>query len=182
MLTMIQDTHSHEEESNFWPQIEAKMPGAMASFQFDHDGERKYVAEVKSALEQLQQGSGDKQDAAKRLYRNTVALSSHLIHHMAKEEAQPYSQFADAISPEEETQIIHGVYEALPAEVLGQAMPWWASYQTPEGIVDETDTMIRAASPEKARLVVSTIIKSLPPEKWSEVEKLRPELAQYRQG
>jgi iron-sulfur cluster repair protein YtfE (RIC family) len=180
MLTGIQDSHSHEEENGVWPLIEAKIPGLTNSFLFDHEGERKYIAEIRSALGELQQGNGDKEASKARLYRNTVALSSHLIHHMAKEEAQLYSAFADKMTEAEEGQLIHEVYQGLPNELIVQAMPWWASYQSPEGIVEEAATLRRWADPEKARLILSTVANSLPPEKWSAVEKLEPQLAEYR--
>ncbi|MPZ48391.1 MAG: hypothetical protein GEU75_03605 [Dehalococcoidia bacterium] len=179
MLEAIQETHSHEEENALWPKIEAKLPGATASFLFDHEAERRYFVEIKAALGEVQAG-GDKQAAAARLYRTCVALSAHLTHHMAKEEAQPYSQFADAMTPEEEAKVIYGIYEGLPEEMVTQAMPWFASYQSPADIVDEAETLLTMARPEKARLMLNAVVKSLPPEKWAELEKLKPSLAEFR--
>jgi iron-sulfur cluster repair protein YtfE (RIC family) len=179
MLKAIQEAHSHEEEEGFWPLIEQRIPGATASFLFDHEAERRYFDEIEAALAELQSG-GDKQDAARRLYRYAVTLSSHLIHHMAKEEAQPYSQFADRLSEQEEAAIIHKVYEDLPAEMLQQAMPWWASYQSPEDIAEEADTLLSYAPPEKARMILSVVTNSLPPEKWSALKGLRSQLVEYR--
>ena len=182
MLEAIQEAHSHEEENGLGPMIEARIPGATAGFLFDHEAERGYLAEMKAALAELQQSSGDKKEASGRVYRTAVALSAHLIHHMAKEEAQPYAQFADKLSEQEESKIIYDVYEGLPEELVVQAMPWWASYQSPQDIVDEAETLLTMARPEKARLVVGTVLKSLPPQKWAEVEKLKPDLAQLRTG
>lgn len=180
MLKAIQDAHSHEEENGLWPAIEERMPGATASFMFDHEAERRYFGEIQSALRELQGDSSDKQDAAKRMYRYCVALSSHLIHHMEKEEVQPYSQFADRLSNEEEAAIIRATYDNLPPEMLQQAMPWWASYQSPEDLADAGDILLSAAEPNKARMVLNAALNSLPPEKWSAVKGLRPQLAEYR--
>jgi iron-sulfur cluster repair protein YtfE (RIC family) len=180
MLKMIQDTHSREEEDGFWPLIEAKMPGATASFLFDHEAERRYFGEIESALAELQTGPGDKQDAARRLYRYAVILSSHLIHHMAKEEAQPYSQFADRLSEQEEAAIIHKLYDDLPADLLQQALPWYASYQSPNDLVEEANTLLSYADPDKARMILTVIANSLPPDKWSAVLGLQSRLADYR--
>jgi hemerythrin-like domain-containing protein len=180
MFTGIQDAHSHEEEQGVWPQIESKLPGLTQTFLFDHEGERKYVADIKSALAELQRGGGDKQDAAARLYRSTVALASHLIHHMAKEEALLYVPFADRLSEQEESKIVYDTYEGLPEEMVVQAMPWWASYQTPEDIVQAAGILERHARPEKARLVTGAVVNSLPPERWAEVQRLGPQLAEFR--
>jgi DUF438 domain-containing protein len=179
MLSAIQEAHSHEEEEGIWPEIEKRLPGLTRTFLFDHEGEREYMAEIKSALGMLQ-GSGDKGEAADRLYRNAVALASHLIHHMAKENELLYAPFADQLSDQEESKIVYEAYEGLPDAMIMQAMPWWASYQTPQDIADEAKTLLERARPEKARLVLGVVVKSLPPEKWTELEKLKPELSEYR--
>ena len=180
MLDAIQDAHSHEEEDGLWPQIEARLPGITSTFLFDHEGEREYMAEIKSALGELQQGSGDKKDATARLYRYAVALSAHLIHHMSKEEALLYTPFADKLSEQEESKIIYDLYEDLPEDLVVQAMPWEASYQDAEAIAEDSDILLKMVRPEKASLIIKAIVNSLPPEKWGEVEKLRPNLATYR--
>jgi hemerythrin-like domain-containing protein len=179
MLSAIQEAHSHEEEEGVWPEIEKRLPGLTSTFLFDHEGERKYMAEIKSALETLQ-GGGDKGDATDRLYRNTVALASHLIHHMAKENELLYTPFADKLSEQEESRIVFDAYESLPDELVVQAMPWWASYQSAQDIADEARTLLEHARPEKAKLVLGVVLGSLPPEKRADVEKLKPELAEYR--
>jgi hypothetical protein len=185
MLSMIQEGHSHEEENGVWPRIETRIPGLPATFLFDHEGERKYMADIQTALGELQGSGGDKADASARLYRNTVALSAHLIHHMAKEEALLYGPFADKLSEEEEWQIISAVYAGLLSqpnadELMKQALPWLVSYQTPEEIATESDTMLRAIDGRKVGFVLGIIVNGLPLEKWAELQKLRPQLAEYR--
>ena len=182
MLGMIQDTHSHEEESGLWPQIETRLAGITSGFLADHETERSYTGEIKSALAELQSGGADKQAAAQRLYRYAVALSSHLTNHMVKEEALLYTPYADVLTAAEEARAIYEAYEGLPEEVVVQAMPWWASYQSPEDIIEEAETLLNAVRPEKARLIIGTVIRSLPPEKWAAVEKLKPSLVEFRQA
>ena len=180
MLEEIQEAHSHEEEQGLWPQIEARLPGITATFLFDHEGERDYMSQIQAALGELQQGSGDKKDAAARLYRYAVALSAHLIHHMSKEEALLYTPFADKVSEQEESKIIYDLYEDLPEDLVVEAVPWEASYQDAEAIAEDSDILLKMVRPEKASLIIKAIVNSLPPEKWGEVEKLRPNLATYR--
>src|SRR3546814_16988623 len=58
---------------------------ALPIFPLRPRGRAEVYGWIKAALGALQ-GGGDKGDAEDRLYRNTVALASHLIHHMRSEE------------------------------------------------------------------------------------------------
>jgi hemerythrin-like domain-containing protein len=177
----VQEAHSHEEENTLWPEIEALNPGLMVTFKADHEAERAYVAEIKTNLEKLQ-GASDKEAAAAGVYRNTVALVSHLHHHMNKEEAIPYSTFSDQLDDDKEFVLIGKILGGLPEEMLPMAMPWWASFQTPEDIADEHETTLKALGPEKAAKFAGPIVNSLSPEKWDAVLKLNPSLAPFRQA
>ena len=77
MIRAILDVHAHAEEDGAWPMIEAKFPGLTRPYLLDHDYERSLFASIDTELANLQQPTGDKAAAGKRLY------------HMSKEEAHP---------------------------------------------------------------------------------------------
>jgi hemerythrin-like domain-containing protein len=179
----IQAAHSHEEEETVWPEVEARNPGMMATFRADHEAEHVFMDDIKANLSRLQgAGDGNTDDATAGIYRNTVALVSHLHHHMTKEEAIPYTTLADQMDDKDEFVLIGRILDGLPEELVVAVMPWWASYQTPEDIVDEHKTTLAALGPEKAAVFGNTIINSLPPDKWEAVRSIDPDLAQFRRA
>jgi hemerythrin-like domain-containing protein len=180
MVDNIQTAHSHEEENGLWPRIEAKHPGLLAAFPMDHEAEREYMAEIKQTLGKLQGGQAkpeEKQALARRLYRYSVALSSHLSHHMNKEETLPYPTFAEGLTEQEEDGMIAAVLNGLPEEMMPMAIPWKTSYLTDEEVVEEFDHYVRILSTQKVKAFFGPIATM--PDRWASLTKMRPAMAQY---
>jgi hypothetical protein len=180
MIRGILDIHAHEEENGAWPMIEARLPGITHPYLLDHEQERALFAEIDADLAALQQGAArDRNEIGRRLYRNVVAVVSHLTHHMSKEELHPYAAFVETLSPDEELQIITAVLNGIPDQALAMAMPWQASFLTDEELIDDIDVYLQTLGPEKQSSFIAPLAKGLPAERWQKLVTARPQIAGF---
>lgn len=177
------NTHAREEDNGLFPAIEAKFPGMMATFSYDHEAQDKLFDALRSDVASLQgEAVEDKTAIARRLHRNMVALSSDLILHMEKEEAVPYARFAETLSEEEELGMVGAVLNSLPDEMLTNAMPWMASYLTDDEILDEFETYKRVLGAAKMRTFVAPLSTGLAPGRWEALTAREPGLVAAAAG
>lgn len=179
MIEGLLHVHSQEEEGVLWPEIEKQMPSLTRPYELDHEADDEVFARIHSHLEKLQQQSPDRASAQVSLARDTGVLAEQVRLHIRKEEEHVYAPFADRISRDEQMDISRRILSNLPAEILPQAMPWLASFLTPEEVAEGFALYVEAVGPERGRLFITPLPNGMPPEKWQEVLKHAPQLTSY---
>jgi hypothetical protein len=181
MIRMILDIHAREEDNNVYPMIEERLPGITATFTLDHEHERELFAAIDEDIAALQSGSApDPEATGRHLYRNIVAVTSHLIAHMDKEEAYPYTKFTELLSDEEEMVIVGEVLNSIPDQALAMGMPWQAGFLSDEEVLGNIDLYLKVLGPEKQRAFIGPLANGLPPERWQSFVQQKPELAAFQ--
>jgi len=180
MVRNILDIHANEEDRNIFPMVDAAIPGITAAYSLDHEHEHELFAVIDADIAALQSNTAaDRAATGKRLYRNIVAVTSHLINHMAKEEAHPYARYVDLLTEEQELDMVGHVLNAIPEQALAMSMPWQASFLTNEEVLGNLELYMRILGPEKQRAFISPLARGLPAERWQSLTEANPALTAF---
>ncbi len=160
-------THTRGEELALFPRLDERAPHVGAAYLHDHEDENALFAELDSLFAAAI--AGERTHA--RLRRQLVALSEHVLPHIAKENELVLPLVAKLFTPEEQMGIAGGIAKSVPPEAFVPGVAWMAQTLRPEQRPAWFAAMSRALPPPVLASFTSVVQGTLGPAAWAELQK-----------
>lgn len=135
---IIASTHLFDEERYIHAALEAKLPGASAELEDDHDHHRLIISAIETALYRIE--AGEKTALAGReLYRLFNQFVADDLNHMAQEESVYFPLLCQHFTDAELMEIEHDIVGGMAPELAGA----FAQIMLPAANIDERISLLR---------------------------------------
>jgi len=177
--TMAQ-AHEHAEEEVLFPAMNERFRFVAESYAFDHDDFELHVfGGIDAAFSGLSRNAdastGARKTAARRLYRQNVALHEHMRLHIAKENELLLPKLEEEFDIAEQVEIAGGMAGLFEPKLMGEMVGWMYRSQTPtdrEGMV----RFLMAVLPAEAFAGLTGMLGATNPQAWAETATRIPEV------
>ncbi len=166
--------HTSGEEVGLFPRLVEREPSYAETYLFDHEQERQLFVEMEALAEECKRGDTH---ALAALRRATVALCTHAIAHVNKENELVLPKVAELFSVEEQGQIVADILSTFTPEDTAGAVPWIVSRLDADTAAAYVNVLSGAMPPPVFEMAKGWIRDGVSAEQWSALSERVPALA-----